>query len=418
MQDNEEIDEPELPEEDDVAVVGDDDENPDLIEDKPVRFDISSYGWDVDVDGLVKRMNRQGIYVPGFQRGFVWSKSDKSQFVESLILGLPVPTLFLARDSETENRLNIIDGQQRLRTLQSYLNGEFALSGRDISGDLRGLFHSSRRAEFGDRKAYPKAKILSPADERTLEDAVVHSIVIRPNPRDDDENLGREYNRAIIQIFKRLNTTGKALQPQEVRASIFYGTLLDLIQDLNLDEHWRALFGPVHGRMKDQEAITRALALFVDGEIYTAPMPRFLDNFMENHRNMDQAHLTGLRDRFLFAVKLIRSTFGDAALKRGNAFWLTRLDALVVGIMEALRNDNEVSAPEFEASFIERLGERTVECRLNELESDNRGIDESGEEIDGLNTEARGYNWSTAKFTNDTNRVQARLAAAKAVFAR
>lgn len=86
-------------------------------------------------------MDRSDIYVPGFQRGFVWTRAEKSRFIESLILGLPVPTLFLARDAEP-SRLNIIDGQQRLKTLQSYLSGEFSLAGKEIPDDLKGRFHS------------------------------------------------------------------------------------------------------------------------------------------------------------------------------------------------------------------------------------------------------------------------------------
>ena len=401
---------------DDTLIEGDDDETPDDTSPGPQRFDISSYGWDVDVEGLVKRMNREDIYVPGFQRGFVWSGPEKSRFIESLILGLPVPTLFLARDSETQNKLNIIDGQQRLKTLQAYLNGQFSLSGKDIPEDLKGRYHSNRRSAFGDRKAYPKAKVLEQSDERTLSDAVVHSIVIRPNPKDDDGDLGREYNKAIIQIFKRLNTSGKALQPQEVRASIFHGPLLTLIQELNENADWRVLFGKKHSRMKDQEAILRALALYDAAADYRSPMPRFLDTFMDNNRNVEPEAAARLEKRFETAVHLIRSELGDDALKRGGTFVLTRFDALVVGLMNAIADDDLTPEGDLVAAIKGKFGEKSVQARLNELEADNRGLDAAGEEIGGLATTDRGYNWSVAKFTNDTNRVEARLAAAKAAF--
>jgi hypothetical protein len=380
------------------------------------RFDISSYGWDVDVEGLVKRMNRGDIYVPGFQRGFVWSGSEKSRFIESLILGLPVPTLFLARDSEIDNRLNIIDGQQRLKTLQSYLNGEFSLSGKDIPDDLKGRYYSSRRSAFGERKAYPKAKTLDQADERTLTDAVVHSIVIRPNPKDDDTDLGREYNKAIIQIFKRLNTTGKALNAQEVRASIFHGSLLSLIQELNEDAEWRSLFGKTHSRMKDQEAILRVIALSINGKNYKAPMPRFLDDFMDENRNISNEDADKLRTYFKLSLEFIRASLGDDALKRGGTFMLTRFDALATGIMGALHAQQAKATPEFRAEFLQKLGDRSVADRLSALEADDRGLDDAGEEIADMETHERGYNWSVAKFTNDTNRVEARLLAAKNAF--
>jgi hypothetical protein len=405
-----------LNDEDDVVVVGSDEESAKADNEEALRFDITSYGWDVDVEGLVKRMNRESIYVPGFQRGFVWKKPDKSRFIESLILGLPVPTLFLARDSNSEKLLNIIDGQQRLRTLQSYLNGDFSLSGKDISEDLRGRFHSSRKSEFGERRAYPKAKTLSNADERTLEDAVIHSVVIRPNPKDDDENLGHEYNRAIIQIFKRLNTTGTALEPQEVRASIFYGPLLSLIQELNDNENWRALFGVVHGRMKDQEAITRALALDMNGLEYRAPMPKFLDNFMEQNRSLQDAQIDDFRKRFTLAVLIVRHELGENALKRGATFLLTRLDALIVGLMNAAKGLDSDQLETMQTELMTAFGDVSVAQRLASLEADNRGLNDDGEEIEDVRQEDRGFNWSVAKFTNDTNRVEVRLRTAKAAF--
>lgn len=89
----------------------------------PVQYDISSYGADYDVEGLVKRLNRKDILIPPFQRNYVWSINDASRFVESLLLGLPVPAVFLAK--EESQKLLVIDGQQRLRSLQFFYNGFF-----------------------------------------------------------------------------------------------------------------------------------------------------------------------------------------------------------------------------------------------------------------------------------------------------
>lgn len=375
------------------------------------RFEVSSYGWDVDVEGLVKRMNRSDIHVPGFQRGFVWTRAEKSRFIESLILGLPVPTLFLARDAES-SRLNIIDGQQRLKTLQSYLNGEFSLAGKEIPDDLKGRFHSFKREKS------PNARVLDPADERTLVDAVIHSIVIRPNPKHDDSDLGHEYNKAIIQIFKRLNTSGKALTPQEVRASIFHGELLSLVQALNENEDWRALFGPVHSRMKDQEAVLRAIALYSDGDNYKASMPKFLDEFMEANRHMAAPTCHSVRIKFETAVKLIRKNLGDAALKRSGTFMLTRFDALMVGLMSLVPDQLFQTVTDAVEAVEGLLGDISIKERVEKLWKDTRGINAEGEEIDDLPENERGYLWSVAKFTNDTNRVLVRVRVAKEMIAR
>ena len=93
----------------------------------PVEYRITSYGADYDVDGLVKRLKAGDIEVPNFQRSYVWRILEASRFIESLLLGLPVPAIFLARDEN--EKLLVIDGQQRLRTLQYFYNGIWAPTG-------------------------------------------------------------------------------------------------------------------------------------------------------------------------------------------------------------------------------------------------------------------------------------------------
>ncbi len=88
------------------------------------RFDITSYGADYPVDALVKRFEAGDIEVPQWQRGFVWSRSDASRFIESLLLGLPVPGIFLYVEP-TSKKLLVVDGQQRLRSLVAYYNNDF-----------------------------------------------------------------------------------------------------------------------------------------------------------------------------------------------------------------------------------------------------------------------------------------------------
>jgi len=94
-------------------------------------YEITSYGADYPVDGLIKRLNQGDIVIPsfdptfdastdvkGFQRKFVWSRPQMDKFIESLLLGLPVPGIFLVRDRD--NKLLVLDGQQRLKTLQAF----------------------------------------------------------------------------------------------------------------------------------------------------------------------------------------------------------------------------------------------------------------------------------------------------------
>ncbi|MFV1681972.1 DUF262 domain-containing protein [Phaeobacter sp. JH20_14] len=364
------------------GTVGDDDteisDGTEANDEPPNRYNVSSYGWDSDVEGLVKRLKRGDIYVPGFQRGFVWSGPEKSRFIESLILGLPVPNVFLAQDAKTRS-LNIVDGQQRLRSLWDYLEGRFYLTGQDIQEELKGCYFSREVAKA------KSSKVLSDNDARALSDAVLHSIVIKPDPSYDDPELGHEYNQAVIQIFKRLNTSGKPLQAHEIRASIFYGPLDNMLRELNENAHWRELFGKTHSRLKDMELILRFIALREKHEDYRSPMPKFLDTFMEDNRDIAEAQVDELKTAFEACVKLVKETIGKEGLRSGNTLTVSRFDAVMTGFDAYLTKFPEPDKAE-------------VLKRLAQLEGDEE------------------YQWSIDEFVNDTDRVKKRVSRAKDIF--
>lgn len=344
----------------------------------PSRYNVSSYGWDSDVEGLVKRLKRGNIFIPGFQRGFVWSGPEKSRFIESLILGLPVPNVFLAHDAKTK-KMNIVDGQQRLMSLQDFLEGKFYLSGKDIQDELQGCYFSREVAKAR------TSKVLSDRDARTLSDAILHSIVIKPDPAHDDPERGNEYNQSIIQIFRRLNTSGKPLQAHEVRTSIFYGQLDNLIRDLNKHPAWRELFGKPHSRLKDMELILRFIALREDTENYKSPMPKFLDHFMEENREMSKERATTIADAFKGAADLVVATFGKNGLRNDNTFRVLRFDAVMGGFDAYLHSHSNPL-------------EEDVRARLRDLEKDGE------------------YNWSVEEFVNNPDRVKKRMERVRSIF--
>ena len=344
----------------------------------PCRYNVSSYGWDSDVEGLVKRLKRGDIFIPSFQRRFVWTQSEKSLFIESLILRLPVPSVFLAHDPETNN-LNIVDGQQRLISLRDYLDGKFSLTGEKIRDDLKGCYFSHDVAKTRN------SKVLSYRDARTLSDAVLHSIVIKPDPAQDDPELGNEYNQAIIQIFSRLNKSGNPLQAHEIRTSIFHGRLDNLIRELNEHSAWRELFGRRHPRLRDMELILRFIALREDHENYKSPMSNFLDNFMEKNREMSEERAESVGDAFKRAATLVKKTFGERGLRSGKTLTASRFDAMMSGFDTYLESHSEPS-----------------EVKVADLLKDMEDNDD--------------YKWSIDAFANETNRVRKRIECARAIF--
>lgn len=129
------------------------------------RYSITSYGADFLIDGIVRRMQDESIMIPSFQRGFVWSLEKSSRFIESLLVGLPVPGIFLSKDPETQ-KLIVIDGQQRLKTIKFFFDGYFKDPGKAFS--LEGI-----KSEF----AASTYASLKPEDKRMLDIQLKCSLV-------------------------------------------------------------------------------------------------------------------------------------------------------------------------------------------------------------------------------------------------
>src|SRR5206468_12424422 len=153
----------------DEPVTSVDEEPPDIA--TPFKYAITSYGADYPVDGLVKRMASGAIFIPSFQRGYVWSLPQASRFIESLLLGLPVPGIFLSKEEQAQ-KLLVIDGQQRLRTLEYFYDGIFRPTGRQFA--LQGV-----QPQF-EGKTY---RTLSAEDRRRLDDSILHATIIKQGLR-------------------------------------------------------------------------------------------------------------------------------------------------------------------------------------------------------------------------------------------
>jgi uncharacterized protein with ParB-like and HNH nuclease domain len=284
----------------------------------PYKYSISSYGVDYPVDSLVKRIGDGSIYVPSFQRGYVWKITRASRFIESLLLGLPVPGIFLSKEQDSK-KLIVIDGQQRLRTLQYFYKGifepdkkEFALQGVP-SSQFEGVTYDSLKEE----------------DRRQLDDSILHATIVKQDvPSDDDSS--------IYHIFERLNTGGTLLHPQEIRAAIYHGEFNDLLGKLNKNKSWRSVYGRIDKRMRDQELILRFLALYFDFGKYKKPMKEFLNIYMGKNRHLKSQSAEELTEVFTDTIELAVRSLGRRAFKPKKGLNSAVFDAVMVGIARRL----------------------------------------------------------------------------------
>ena len=246
-------------------------EEEDLEEGVPV-YRIRSYPSDLELETLHARWKRGEIVIPTFQRGFVWKASQASRLIESFLMGLPVPGIFVfvreTDDDEGTPQQLVIDGQQRLRSVFGFFDGRLP-DGRPFK--LTGVDNRWEGRTY---------KELGQAEQTTL----LHSVLRVVNIEQREPRYG---DASIYQIFERLNTGGIALTPQEIRNSSYHGPFNDMLVSTNRDLLWRTVFGTdsPDSRMRDVELIARFLALNEDLESYAKPMRQFISNFMARHKD-------------------------------------------------------------------------------------------------------------------------------------
>ncbi len=305
---------------------------------------VSYFGTEFDIHGLVRRYNERSIVVPtfdpteelpdskatGFQRGRVWRRPQQDRFIESLLLGYPVPGIFLVQ--QPGNKYLVLDGQQRLTTLAAFYAGEFRLEAVD---------------EAFKAKTYGN---LSDEARRGLNDTFIQAIIIRA-PQSVDEY------ESVYQIFERLNSGGTNLQPHEIRVALYGGHTVGAIRALNNDANWRKIFGKRSDRLKDQELILRVLALYVESATYAAPLKSFLNNFLANHRGGEGLDLDHLGSLFAQAAAILSTR--DRIFRLRTQVNAAILDSVFVGLMHRLadRSTAEVTTTQVLAAYDELVSD-------------------------------------------------------------
>lgn len=265
-------------------------------------FNISSWGADPSVRELITQYSEGDIEKPELQRKYVWNKKVASRFIESLLLGLPVPSIFLANNESTGKRL-IIDGYQRIRTLHDYIH----------DGIWRGddsVFRLVDSNVINKRWRNKTFSELSESDKRRLKNYTIHAIIFEQRRPANDS--------AMFQIFERINTSGVTLNDQEVRNCVYQGAMNTRLFELNMKHEWRELFGKEmqDNRMIDLELILRFFAMN-KSEIYLSDekslvLKKILNDEMANNRT-ESKYLDSVCTDFVNTIDFIFKNFGEEA---------------------------------------------------------------------------------------------------------
>ena len=210
-------------------------------EQRIIDFDTREFTIEYIVDKYLKRIDedKNDIYVPDYQREFVWDYVRQSKLIESIILGLPIPLIFLAENADNENRLEIVDGSQRIRTLAAFLKDELNLVGLEKLDQLNGYKFSE----------------LSDARKRKFKNTPLRMIVLSNKSTDEIRN----------EIFERINRGSDLLQAMEKRKGIYKGVFSNFIYEIcaknKLFDQLTKIDNRQSKRQEKEELILRFFAL-------------------------------------------------------------------------------------------------------------------------------------------------------------
>lgn len=266
-------------------------------------YNINSWGADLSFRELITMYDEDELLKPELQRYYVWDKPEASRFIESILLGLPVPSIFLANTSD--NKKLIIDGYQRIMTVFDYVKkGVWRKDGK--------TFKLSNTDKINERYRGKAFSELPEQDQRRLRSTTIHAIVFEQKaPNDNDTSL--------YQVFERINTGGRALMPQEIRNCVNQGPFNDLLFELNKNENWRILFGKnlVDPRMRDMEFILRFLALDTEfiknNESSNISLKKYLNEFMGSENSQNMSIINERREKFEYVMDFIIENIGENA---------------------------------------------------------------------------------------------------------
>jgi len=277
---------------------------------KQIDYDTKDY----TIELLVDKFNKKDFFVPPYQRKFIWQPKNKSSFIESVLLGLPIPFMFFG-DNE-DGRMEIIDGAQRIQTLVSFKNDQLSLT------NLKKL-PSLNKFKFSD---------LSDSQQRKFLNRALRVVILEEGTTTDVKQ----------DLFNRINTSGVKANDSEIRRGSYPGSFTTFIENCSNDEQFVKLC-PVSEKQKNRherfELVLRFFAYYDNYLNFVHDVNTFLDDYLINNlESIDELEL-GLvfKNTLLFIEKNFPNGF--AKTKNAKSTPRVRFEAIAVGTALALKEN-------------------------------------------------------------------------------
>lgn len=287
-----------------------------VIDIPPEQRRLHTETFDFSIATIFSYLNEGNIYIPKFQRKYVWTRSQASRLIESLIIQCPIPVIYLNQDKD--EKLSVIDGNQRLTSIKLFIEDKFPLQGLTAYPELEGF-------KFSD---------LDTRIKRHIKNRTLRCITI----------LKETHPQIKFDVFERINTGAVHLNPQEVRHGIYHGALIDTIDDLAKEKIWKDITGYKNdNRMKSEELILRYISLIIWQDKYKKPLKKFLNDFCSEYQNANSSTILNFKNEFLNALEISSHLFGKKAFKMldenmdvvSSTINTALFDAVMVGITKS-----------------------------------------------------------------------------------
>ncbi|MBS7792601.1 DUF262 domain-containing protein [Roseococcus sp. SDR] len=243
---------------------------------------------DYTISTINSYLSENKIQVPDFQRNFVWTRGQASRLIESLIIQCPIPVIYLNQTSD--NKLQVIDGNQRLQSIRLFLANAYQLQGLTTYPELNGLRWSELDPRFRDH-----------INNRTLRCITI---------------LRDTHSQIKYDVFERLNTGSVKLNAQELRYGISNGRLMKLLDRVAKNHLFVEMTGVQNDkRMRLQELALRYFAFRHWKENYKKPLSSFLDRFAEVHQSVKRGIDEKWENEFIEILERVNSFLGKDAFR-------------------------------------------------------------------------------------------------------
>lgn len=269
---------------------------------------------DYNLDYLNQSIDKTIILGPDYQRRSRWSTVQKSLLIESFLLNIPIPPIFLYE--KDFHSYEVVDGRQRLEAIQDFFSDKFKLKKLSYYGHLNNYKFSDLNAE----------------DQRLLMRRSISATILMAESQGFDEIDVR------MLLFDRLNTGGVKLNAQELRNAIFAGPFNKLLDKLSGNAIFRLLWGipnpgdtepqqsrakkalennPIYKSMMDCELVLRVFGIqeVYNDQIQDGSMKFILDDTMKKYQNLSDSICVEMEQKFNDAISFIYETFGDDSIK-------------------------------------------------------------------------------------------------------